>query len=217
MAIVNLLPLRMGMVYTDGARMLMLRSSLPKARRWISLTAIGNQSQNGVRSRLWKHTWLNAAARVGDNSVDDFTGNWVAYAAANDRKDALVAAAYLEKSLGLVKLLGPSLRDMVALEAAVFSAWFREDATTAEKWFSQINRLKTLPRLLQFRADIALRCARREFPAALSRWQEAYAFIEKLPKTPIKQRLLEGFLEWRNEIEQRQQVYNESAVSPSIV
>lgn len=214
-AIINLLPLRIGMLYTDGARMLMLRSSLPKARRWISLTAIGNQRENGVRGKLWKHTWLNAAARLGDGSFDDFAGNWVAYAAANDRKDIPVAAAHLERCLDLARLLGPSLRDLVALEATVFTAWFKEDAATAQKWFSQTHRLKSLPKLLQIRAEIALRCARGEFPAALSRWQEAYAFIEKLPKTPIKERLLEGFLEWRSEIEQRQEAYGRSTVAPS--
>jgi len=53
LAIINLLPLRIGVLYTDGARMLMLRITSPKARRWISLTAIGNQSQNGVRAKLW--------------------------------------------------------------------------------------------------------------------------------------------------------------------
>jgi hypothetical protein len=161
MAIINLLAVRIGMLYTDGARMLMLRSSLPKARRWITLTAIVNQGQSGVRAKLWKHSWVNAAARVGDKSIDEFTGNWVAYAAANDRKDALVAAVHLERCLELANLLGPALRDLVALEAAVFSAWFRADTATAQEWFSQVNRLKTLPKLLQFRADIALRCTLR--------------------------------------------------------
>jgi len=76
--IINLPPLRTGMLYTDGARMLMLRSSPLRARRWISLTA-GNQGQNGVRAKLWKHTRVNAAVRIGDNSIDDFKGHWVAY------------------------------------------------------------------------------------------------------------------------------------------
>ena len=217
LAIINLLPLRLGMLYTDGARMLMLQSSLPKARRWISLTAIGNQSQSGVLPKLWKQTWINAAARVGDKSIDDFAGNWVVYLAANARKDIPVAAVHLERCLALANLLGPSLRDLVALEAAVFSAWFREDAATAQKWFSQIKRLKTLPKLLQMRADIVLRCAQGEFSAALLRWQEAYAFIEKLPKTPLTERLMEGLLEWRSEIEQRQQVHNGSTVATSVV
>jgi hypothetical protein len=103
------------------------------------------------------------------------------------------------------------------MEAAVFSAWFREDAGTAQKWFSQINRLNTLPKLHQFRAEIALCCARREFPAAFSRWQQACAFIEKLPKTRLKERLVEGFLEWRSEIEQREQAHKRSAVAISAV
>ena len=217
LAIINLLPLRIGMLYTDGARMLMLRLSLPKARRWISMTAIGNQSQNGVGAKSWKRTWVNAAARVGDKSIDDFAGNWVAYLIANGRRDVPVAAVHLERCLDLANLLGPSLRDLVAMEATLFSAWFREDAATAQKWFGQINRPKTLPKLLQFRAEIALCCARREFPAAFSRWQQACAFIEKLPKTPLKERLVEGFLEWRSEIEQREQAHQGSAEAISTV
>lgn len=141
--------------------------------------------------------------------------NWLAYAAANDRKDIAVAAVHLERCLDLASLLGPSLRDLMALEAAVFSAWFREDAAAAQKWFRQINRLKALPKIMQFRAEIALGCARRDFPAALSRWQEAYAFIEKLPQTPLQERLAEGLLEWRSQIEQRQQ--HASAVATSAV
>jgi len=82
------------------------------------------------------------------------------------------------------------------------SSWFREDAAIAQKWFSQIHRLKSLPKLSQFRADIVLGCARREFSAAASRWQEEYAFIEDLPNTAIRERLLEGFLKWRSESEQ---------------
>jgi hypothetical protein len=51
----------------------------------------------------------------------------------------------------------------------------------------------------------------------LWRWREAYAFIEKLPGTPLKERLVEGFLEWRGEIEQRLQVHDGSAVATSAV
>jgi len=58
---------------------------------------------------------------------------------------------------------------------------------------------------------------RREFSHALARWHEAYAFINKLPSTAMKERLLEGFLEWRSEIEQRQQVHDGTAVATSAV
>ena len=205
--VLNLLPLRLGAIYADGARIRMLLSSFPKTRRWICLTAVGNQSQAGIRPKTWKRTWLDAAARIRDRSVDDFAGNWMAYVAANDRKEASVAAIHLERCLELANKLGPTLSDLVALEAAVFTAWFRQDAALSKRWLDQVQKLKTIPELLRIRAEIALPIARKEFSIALSRWQDAYAFIEKLPKTPIKQRLAEGFLEWRDEIRERERAY----------
>ncbi len=199
----NFLPFRLGMLYPDGARIAMLFASRARSRRWMSLTAIGSQGQAGVRPKHWRRTWLDAAGAVPDGSVDDFAGNWAAYLAANDRKDAPVAAFHLERCLGLVNRLGPSLQDVVALEATVFTAWFRQNAAMAEKWLGQVKKIKALPRLTRLRGEIALHCARKEFVPALSRWQEGFAFIEKLPPTPVKTRLTEGFLEWRNEIQRR--------------
>jgi hypothetical protein len=202
--VANFFPFRLGVLYPDGARIAMLFTSRDKSRRWMSLSAVGAQSLAGVRPKCWKRTWLDAAGRVSDDSVDDFAGNWVAYATANDRKDVPVAAFHLERCLGLVTLLGPSLQDLVVLEAAIFTAWFRQNAVLAEKWKAQVRKLKAVSPLMLIRADIALHCARKEFAPALSRWQEGFGFIEKLPPTPVKTRLTEGFLEWRNEIQERQ-------------
>jgi hypothetical protein len=47
-------------------------------------------------------------------------------------------------------------------------------------------------------------CGRKEFGLALSYWQEGVALIEKLPSTPLKVRFTEGFLEWRDEIRDRE-------------
>jgi len=191
-------------LYPDGARMAMLLTSRAKTRRWMSICAIGCQSQAGVRPRQFKRTWLEAAGAVRDGSIDDFAGNWVAYVAANDRKDTPVAAFHLERCLELVNLLGPSLRDLVALEAAVFTAWFRGNAAIAQKWMGQIKRLKAQSQLMRMRAEIALCCARQEFGPALTQWENVVSFIQKLPPTPVKNKLLEGFIEWRDEIRERQ-------------
>jgi hypothetical protein len=202
--VANFFPFKLGVLYPDGARIAMLLTSRDKSRRWISVSAVGAQSLAGVRPKRWKRTWLDAAGRVRDDSVDDFTGNWVAYAAANDRKDAPVAAFHLDCCLGLVNLLGPSMQDLVVLEAAIFTAWFRQNAVLAEKWKAQVKKPKAVSALMRIRAEIALHCARREFAPALTRWQEAIRFIEKLPPTPLKKRMTEGFLEWRDEIQERQ-------------
>jgi Zn-dependent protease len=207
LGVVSLLPLRLGALYSDGSRISMLFTSREKSRRWMSICAIGAQSTAGIRSRDYRRTWLDAAGAAPDGSVDDFAGSWISYRAANDRKDAPVAAQHLERCLGLVNLLGPSLQDTVALEAAVFASWFRADAELARKWHVQVKKPAALPHLMNIRFEVALACADKEYGRALSRWQDGFAFIDKLPSTPIKKTLSQSFTEWRGEIQDRERAH----------
>jgi len=200
----NLVPVRLGLLYPDGARLWMLYTSLPKARRWLSICAIGKQTTAGVQPRDYRRTWLNSAGAVVDSSVDDFFGNWVAYLAANDRKDTPAAAHHLERCLRLASQLGPSLQDTIGLEAAVFSAWFRNDAQLASKWRARVKKFNAVPQLMKLRFEISMDCARQDYISALSRWKDGFSFIEKLPPTPIKGKLTKSFLEWRDEIRERE-------------
>lgn len=211
----SLIPVRIGMLFPDGARIWMLLFSAAKARRWLCVVAIGSQSHAGIRSRDFRRTWLTGAGAVHDRSVDEFAANWVAYGAANDRKHAPVAAQHLEICLELVGLLGPTLQDTIALEAAVFTAWFRKDAATAQKWLSQVKRFNALPQLMRMRAEIALLCARNDFASATARWQNLIALAEKLPPTPVRNKLIAGLSEWRAEIEDRSNAV--PARTPSLV
>lgn len=93
----NLVPFRVGVLYTDGARIAMLLSSRLRSRRWMSIMVLANQNQKGVRSKYLRRTWLHAASSLPDGSVDDFAGSWMAYVSANDRKDAPSAALHLER------------------------------------------------------------------------------------------------------------------------
>jgi hypothetical protein len=202
--LVNLLPFRLGMLYPDGARLAMLMRSRPRSRRWLCISAIGAQIQKGVRPKDWKRTWVRGASAARDGSVDDFSGNWIAYLSANDSKDGSLAATHLERCLSLMNQLGLSTQDLVALEAAVFSAWFRKNPDTAETWLRQVKKLKAIPQLVRIRADVALPCARMEFEKALTQWERGMSFINALPASAIQQRLKEGWLEWQGEIRERQ-------------
>jgi len=189
---------------SDGSRIAMLLCSRERSRRWISTIAVGAQQRNGTRAKDWRQTWLKAASSMHDDSVDEFSGNWVAYISANAKKDAALAAAHLERCLQLVQLLRPSIRDLVAQEAAVFSAWFRKDALLAEKWVTQIKKPRLMQPLLRIRMNLALCCPRRDFASAGDLWQQGFAFIEKLPATLSGDRLRESWLEWQAEIQERQ-------------
>jgi hypothetical protein len=147
---------------------------------------------------------VRAASSLRDDSVDELPGNWIAYVSANDRKDAPLAAAHLERCLELSYLIQHSTRDLVAREAAVFTAWFRKDASLAEKWATQIKKPKLTQRLLRIRVELALRCARRDFAAAGDIWRQGFTLIEGLPATPSRDHLRESWLEWKAEIQERQ-------------
>lgn len=190
----------------------MLLRDIERTRRLLSLCAVGAQYQNGVRPQNWKQTWLKTGSSVADESADDFCGNWLAYISANAREDDRLAGSHLERCLKLSRLLSHTVRDIAAQEAAIFAAWFRRDPLLANKWLAQVRRPKPLQPLAQLRIDIALFCARADFNEALQAWDEGLARIKMLPDTPVRQTLWEGWLEWRVQIQERQ---NQTVTAPT--
>jgi hypothetical protein len=199
---VNLMPIRSGLM-SDGARIEMLLRSRDRSRRWLSIAAVGNLHDNGIRAKDWKRTWVQSAASVHDDSLDAFTGDWLAYVSANDRKDAPVAAGHLERCLELVHMLPLSTRDLVAQEAAFFTAWFRDDASLADQWLTQLKKRGLIQRLVQVRLDVALRCAHRDYDAANLSWREGLTFIESSTSGNARELLKESWMEWGAEIQDR--------------
>ena len=188
----------------DGSRIVMLLIDRQRARRRISIRALGILQRKGVRPQNWKETWLKAAVSVQDESLDSFWGNWFVYVSASGRKDDDRSVSHLERCLELSPLLQTPLRDLLSQEAAVSVAWHRRDAALAAKWVAQVNKPKLIRRLLQIRIDVALCCARSDFEVALTAWSEGLTLIEKLRASQAKQNLREGWLEWRAEIQERQ-------------
>jgi len=188
---------------SDGSRIAMLLRSRERARRWISTIAVGGQQRKGTRPKHWRQTWLRTATSLHDHSLDEFSGNWMAYISANAKKDTSLASLHLERCLELAHLLRHSTRDLVAQETAVFAAWFRKDAALAEKWASQVKKPKLTQHVLRIRMNLALCCARRDFAGASDIWQQGFTLIEKLPATLSRDRLRESWLEWQAEIQER--------------
>jgi hypothetical protein len=201
-AMVSLMPIR-SVLLSDGARIEMLLRSRDRTRRWLSVAALGNLHDNGIRARDWKRTWVQSAASVHDATLDAFTGDWLAYVSENDRKDAPVAATHLEKCLELIHKLPLSTRDLVAQEAAFFTGWFRDDATLADKWLAQLKKPGRTQRLVRFRLDVALGCAHRDYDAVDLAWREGLTFIENSTSGCARELLKESWLEWRAEIQDR--------------
>lgn len=202
LSVLSLIPLRPALM-SDGARIEMLLRSRDRSRRWLSIAAIGNASDKGMRAKNWKRTWLQSASSLHDASLDAFAGDWLAYVSANDRKDASVAAGHLERCLELVHMLPLSTRDLVTQEAAFFTAWFRDDAALADQWLTQLKKPRLMQRLVQIRLDVALRCAHRDYDAADLSWREGLTSIESSTSGCARELLKESWLEWQEEIQER--------------
>jgi hypothetical protein len=200
LAMISLAPL----TANDGDLLQMLFVSPLEARRFISTVALGAQFKQGVRPRNWKQTWVKAATSIPDRSGSEFYAVWMAYLSANDRKDADLASEHLERCLELTQALPTSLRDLVAQEAAVFSAWFRNDGGIAEKWLLQLKKRHSLLPVLQARIEVALNCANGDFDGSIAAWERGFRQLEQMPMQPPTRSLKESWLEWRAEIEQRQ-------------
>ena len=48
-----------------------------------------------------------------------------------------------------MRLLEPTTQDLLALEAAVFTAWFKKDTVACHKWRDQEKQFKAMPPLLR--------------------------------------------------------------------
>jgi hypothetical protein len=212
LSMVNLLPFSTRGYSSDGARLEMLITSRDKARRWFCLAALGNAHRRGRSPRLLNSNWTKAATSVRDNSIDEVSACWLAYICASERKQADVAADYLERCLKLAGIVDGATRDTLILEAAVFQAWERDNIDKSAKWLSHVRAPRRMPKLMQLRSTIAMNCAKRDFESAHANWGEGLAFIEKLPPTPLRDSVSVSWSEWLIEIRERQGAKASSAI-----
>jgi hypothetical protein len=130
-------------------------------------------------------------------------GTWLAYAAANDRKNEPVAAAYLETCLRASGTARQPFRDIMLTEAGVFQSWFRNDAHKAAVWFGRVPNRKNLTPLLRTRAEVARQFAEGNFDAASHEWETGLAITEKYKDAGQRERARQSWLEWKTEMDER--------------
>ena len=201
-ASVNLIPYRRrnGM-FTDGYRLLSFVTSKVKTRRLLSILALKMQTHSGVRLRDLKRTWIAHSCTIPDQSVDALQAFWIAYLADNDRKDAERAAQNLEKCMERFEIASVELQKLLLMEAAIFQAWFRNDEQKAKCWSQKSETYPAAPLLNRLRLTICLHWAGRRYDELSSAWKKGCIHIEALPASPAKGRLMDGWLEWKNEID----------------
>jgi hypothetical protein len=210
--LISVLPYRGASGYfTDGARLKMLLFPNAATKRWYGILGLGIQQRAGRRARDWNRRWLEIASTNWDGSRDALMGTWLAYVAANDRKDEPVAATYLEICLRAISTARQPFRDILLTEAGVFQSWFRQDAPKAAAWFARVQKRRSLPHLLQVRAEVARQFAEGNFEAASREWETGLTIIDKYKDAAQRERTRQSWLEWKTEMEERRPMSTASA------
>ena len=212
-SVTNLMPHTSRGVLNDGARLRMLLRSREETRRWFAINALLMQASAGIRPRNWNRRWLGCATAIQDRSVDALSANWLAYVAWSDENNAANAAIHLERCLELIMLAAPDVRELLILEAAIFTAWFRGDAARSEEWLKLVRHPRYLPPLMRIRAEVALDCAHRDFNRAVAKWRRGQDLIQQLPEGRVQSSSSHLWSEWLEEIRTRQQTLSGGVMS----
>jgi hypothetical protein len=200
----NLIPyLRRNGMFTDGGRLLSLIRSKPKTKRLLSRLALAAQIKSGERPRNLNQRWIKNACAISDRSNDALQSFLFAYLSASDREIPEKAAYYLEQCLQRIGLASPETKKMILMEAAIFQAWFRDDAPKAEVWFERSKPGPTLPPLNNIRLHICMNWARKRYADVAADFEKVRVLIENLPASAAKTRLVDGWHEWKETIDKK--------------
>jgi len=200
--IANLFPFHGKGFNSDGRTLQALLCSPEEARRLISLLAL-NCSIRRIPVKRWNQRWIRAAVALSDNSLLHLHASWHAYLSANARKQEQLAAQHLEDCLTLAGIAGLQMRELLTLEAAVFTAWFRRDAEKAKTWMNRLDKKQRVMKIVDLRAKVVMYCVDNKFDEAISKWNEGMSYVLTLPSTAHRDLLETSWREWLSEIEER--------------
>ena len=171
--------------FSDGSRLLMLLRRDASARRWLAIIEMQMAVRRGKYPASWDESALLAINAITDESRDALIARWLGYVWAGASQDITSATRYLESALEMSHSAAASLSDRLFLEAALFQAWFREDAGKARFWAHKMKTHPTSTRPLQQpRLAIALMWAEGKLFDSWEKLQDYLGLIRSLPDSP---------------------------------
>jgi hypothetical protein len=199
----GLFPYRVGAFSSDGMLLRALLSWKPEATQLIASYALSTLTGNDLFPPDYVRRWFRLAGARTKLQGDNHCENWLGYEAAQDQE---VAARFLERCLADSARMDDDQRDKLIVEAAVFTAWRRQDAATADVWLKRIQSLDRLHPVWQTRLRIALLCANNQFEKANEELNCGLSLIREAPDTGQRQRTETEWIAWREQIKQRTHV-----------
>jgi hypothetical protein len=95
------------------------------------------------------------------------------------------------------------MRDHLIAEASFFNAYRRGELTKAEKWWKQLTFPETHNSLSRIRVEAGLAWARQQRNCAFDKIDEGLQLLHTLPATTERERLIEAWNKWREEMADR--------------
>jgi len=173
-----------------------------KAARLCAVLEMQSFLQDGVHPRNWPPALAEHAAEFNDGSRDAVIALWFAYLWASERQDITAATHFLEEALAAPAACPAWLRDRLHLEAAVFQAWFRDNADKARFWAGRIHVGKLSP-FEQARLEIALLWVEGRLFDAFEKVPDYFAALRRLPESPGRELREKSAMEWKHQMESR--------------
>ena len=209
--VLNLIPFRAGVHSTDGSKLLMLAFQPERMKRLQAVIQLRSLSLAGTSPKDWPETVVKQAISSGaENAPERYHLFLFGYVWAGAKDDTQLAAECLEQCLRSSKSAGRSARNFLAMEAAIFHAWYRRDAEKSRTWKSRIKNLKTAAGYGKLRLKICEACLENRYQEALA---EVEKFANELGKSssPAMESLRRSWLEWKAQIEERAALTNAAA------
>jgi hypothetical protein len=190
--------------FSDGARILMLLKKDGSAQRWLTNLQLQLSLSRGEHPRTWNEAAVLGSTAIDDDSRDGVTAHWLGYLWAAERGDITSATKYLEEALAapISVSAAAGLRDRLFLEAAVFQAWFREDAAKAQFWAGRIRDRELSP-LQHLRLQIGLLWSAGKLFDAWETLGDYFQTLSEIPASPARDLMEQSAREWKAQMESR--------------
>lgn len=141
----NILPLSMTSQFTDGARIWMLIFTRARAERYLAILRLTEEIDRGVSLESLSSSDLERAIVLKDESPDTVWTHMVAFLAAYAQQDDGKAGELLETAFKYSGYAQPSMRERLALHAAMFQAAKRGRMDLAQQWLADVPNATQFP------------------------------------------------------------------------
>jgi len=199
----GLLPYRVRSYASDGMLLRALLFWKPEATQVIASYALSTHNGGSLFPPDYFRRWFRLASVRTKLQDENYCENWLAYEGTQDYE---IATQALERCLAASARMDDDQRDKLIVEAAVFTAWRRQDAVKAEVWLKRLQFPDRLHSLWQTRLRIALLCARKQFERAKEELNGGLSLIREAPDTGQRQRAEVEWIAWGEQINQRMSV-----------